>query len=225
MPEVRQVAVLGLGRFGQAVARELTRLGHDVLAIDMDERIVQEIGEHVTHSVQADVTDLRALKQLGVGDVHTAIVSVSSNVEASVLAIVLLRQIGVKRIIAKAANQLHGAALQQVGATRVVYPEHETGLRVAHSFAAPAVKGYLDAAPGYGFARVPADVFAGQRLGESELRKLTGISVIALYRKGTITLQPMPSEVLKAGDELIVAGRDEDLERLPGTATSNEGGM
>src|ERR671911_653196 len=97
----QQVAVLGLGRFGQAVARELTTHGHDVLAT------------------------------------------------------VLVKQLGVKRIIAKAANALHGSILEQVGASRVVYPERETGLRVAHSFAAPGVRDYLDVAPGYGFARVP----------------------------------------------------------------------
>ncbi len=213
----RQVAVLGLGRFGEAVARELTRLGHDVLAIDASDKAVQAVSESVTHAVQADITDANALRELGVGDFHTVIVAVSSNIEASILATVLLRQLGAGRIIAKAANQLHGSILEQVGAHRVVYPEHETGIRVAHSFAAPGVRDYLNAAPGYGLARVAMpDAVAGKNLGELNLRK-TGATVIALFRRGTVTLNPLPSEVLQAGDELIVAGLDEDLERLPGT--------
>ncbi len=213
----RQVAVFGLGRFGQAVARELTRLGHDVLAVDASEKAVQAVAEDVTHAVQADVTDLNALRELGVADFDTAIVGVSSDIEASILATVLLRQLGVRRIVAKAASELHGSILQQVGATRVVYPERETGVRLAHSFAAPGVRDYLDAAPGYGFARVPADGFAGKSLADLDLSK-HGVSVIALYRSGRVTLNPLSSEVLQAGDELIVAGLDEDLEQLPGTA-------
>jgi trk system potassium uptake protein len=212
----QNVAVLGLGRFGQAVARELTRLGHDVLAIDSDEQVVQELADEVTHAVEADVTDAEALQELGLADFDTAIVAISSHLEASVLATVLLKRLGVKRILAKAANELHGSILEQVGASRVVYPEHETGVRVAHSFAAPGVRDYLDVAPGYGIARVVAfEAWTGKSLGQLDLRQNCGLSVIALTRDGTVTLHPGPSETLRAGDQLIVAGRDEDLERLP----------
>jgi trk system potassium uptake protein TrkA len=212
----RQVAVLGLGRFGQAVARELTRLGHEVLAIDSGERVIQEIVEDVTHAVQADITDEDALRELGLGDFDAAIISVSSNLEVSILATVLIQRLGVKRIVAKAANTLHGSILERVGATRVVYPEQETGVRVAHSFAASGVRDYLDVAPGYGFARVPvAAALVGKSLGEVDLRRACAVSVVALHRGGEVILDPPPAEVLRAGDELIVAGRDEDLERLP----------
>ena len=153
MPTRRQIAVLGLGRFGQAVALELTRLGHDVLAVDRDERVVQSIADDVTHAVQADVTDPDALEALGLADFDTAIVAVSESLEASIMATVLLRRIGVRRIIAKAAHDLHGSILEQVGAMRVVYPERETGFRVAHSFRASGVQDYLDAAPGYGISQ------------------------------------------------------------------------
>ena len=217
MSTKRQVAVLGLGRFGQAVARELTRQGHDVLAIDTNEKIVQDVADDVTHAVLADITDRDALQELGVGDSDTAIVAVSTNLEASILTTVLLKQLGVRRIIAKAATQLHGSILQQVGATRVVYPEYETGVRVAHSFAAPGVRDYLDVAPGYGFARVPVGAaLAGRSLADLDLRGTCGVTPVALHRKGTVTLNPHSSEQIQVGDELIVAGLDEDLERLPG---------
>lgn len=219
----RQIAVLGLGRFGQAVALELTRLGHDVLAVDRDERVVQQIADDVTHAVQADITDPDALEALGLADFDTAIVAASETLEASIMATVLLRRIGVRRIIAKAAHDLHGSILEQVGASRVVYPERETGFRVAHSFHAPGVQDYLDAAPGYGIARVAAaPSWVGRTLGEVDLSGSCRLTVLAITRAGSVILTPTPDERLRAGDSLIAAGLDEDLERLPDVSPSPE---
>ena len=216
MPNRRQVAVLGLGRFGSAVARELTRLGHDVLAIDRDEKIVQGIADEVTHAVQADIADPEALEALGLADFDTAIVAASQSLEASIMATVLLRRLGVRRIIAKAAHDLHGSILEQVGATRVVYPERETGSRVAHSFHASGVLDYLDVAPGYGIARVHvAAGWVGKSIGELDFRRSCNLTVLALTREGRVILHPASSEMLRAGDLLILAGLDEDLERMP----------
>ena len=218
MSTKHHVAVLGLGRFGIAVARELTRLGHDVLAVDASERIVQDVADEVTHAVQADITDGEMLQALGLGDFDTVVVATSSSLEVSVLSAVLLKRLGVKRILAKAANELHGSILEQVGATRVVYPERETAVRVAHSFAAPGVRDYLDVAPGYGFARVQvAPAWIERTLGEIDPRTTCGVTPMALYRNGVVTLNPHASEVLRPGDELIIAGLDDDLEHLPGT--------
>src|SRR5688572_14438306 len=150
MPTRRQVAVLGLGRFGSALARELARLGHDVLAVDSDERRVEELAAEVTHAAQADITDQEALQDLGLADFDTVIVAVSGQLEVSVLTTALLKRLGVRRIVSKAATDLHGSILQEVGAHRVVFPERDTGVRLAHSFAAPGVLDYLDVAPGYG---------------------------------------------------------------------------
>jgi trk system potassium uptake protein TrkA len=212
----RQVAVLGLGRFGQAVARELTRLGHDVLAADRSEKVIQDLADEVTHAVQADITDGEVLKDLGLAEFDTAIVAVSTSIETSILATVNLKRLGVRRIIAKAASDLHGSILEQVGANRVVYPEREAGLRVAHSFAALGVSDYLDVAPGYGLAQVTVPrALAGRTLADLDLRRAYGVTPLALRREAAVTLNPHPSEVLQLGDELIVAGLDEDLERLP----------
>jgi len=218
MTTKHQVVVLGLGRFGQAVARELTRLGHDVLAIDSNEKIVQSVADQVTHAVQADITDRDVLEDLGVGDFDTAIIAVTSSVESSILATALVQQLGVERIIAKAANELHGSILTRVGATRVVYPERDTGIRVAHSFAAAGVRDYLDVAPGYGLARlqVPAGL-AGKSLADIDLPRTRHLKVVALNRRGKVSLDVRPEEILQPGDEIIVAGQDADLERLPNT--------
>src|SRR3712207_9190738 len=114
----RQVAVLGLGRFGAAVARELTRLGHDVLALDASEKVIQDVADEVTHAVRVDITDEDALRDLGLEAFETAIVAISSDLESSILATVLLQRLGVRRVIAKAGNDLHGSILRQGGATR-----------------------------------------------------------------------------------------------------------
>jgi trk system potassium uptake protein TrkA len=211
-----QVAVLGMGRFGTALAYELSRLGYEVLAVDRDEDVVNDVADAVTHAAQADITDPNALRDLGLADFDTAIVAVAETLEASILATVLLKQLGVRRIIAKAGTEVHGTILLQVGATRVVFPERETGLRLAHSFAAPGVDDYLDIAPGYGIARisVPSE-WVGQSLGEFDLARTSGVTVVALRRGQSVTLNPGRAEALAAGDQLIVAGLDEDLARVP----------
>jgi trk system potassium uptake protein TrkA len=192
----RNVAVLGLGRFGQSVALELSRLGHDVLAVDVDEKQVAQIADSVTHAVQADLTDGDALAELGLGDFDTVIVAMSSRLEASIIAIAHVRQLGSRRIVAKAGSDLHGSILRQVGATRVVYPERETGQRLARSFAAPGVLDYLDVAPGYGIARVRVDVgLDGRRIAELGLAETVGLTVIGLHRGGRVTLNPPDGEV------------------------------
>lgn len=217
----RQVAVLGLGRFGSAVAQELTRLGHEVLAVDVSAKSVQENADHVTYAAQADITDLDALKGLGLDAFDTAIVSASGDLQVSILATVHLSSLGIRRIVAKAANELHGSILQRVGASRVVYPERETGYRVAHSFAAPSVSDYLDAAPDYGVARIAVDsTWVGKRLDELDLQGTCGLTAVLISRGGDVIADPAPSTRLQPGDELIVHGLDEDLERLPGSAIS-----
>jgi trk system potassium uptake protein len=217
---MQQVGVLGLGRFGRAVARELTRLGHEVLGVDRDERVVEAVMTDLTQTAQADVTDERALRELGLGAFDTAIVAVSGSLEASILGTVLCRRLGVRRVIATAGTALHGAILEQVGATRVVYPEEETGVRVARSFAAPAVQDYLDVAPGYGIARVEVTASLNGRRLDALARLLAvpeeRLTPIALVRGSTVLLNPGPEEVVREGDALILAGRDADLERLPG---------
>jgi trk system potassium uptake protein TrkA len=220
----RQVAVLGLGRFGSNVARELARLGHEVLAVDASEKAVQDVANDVTHAAEADITDPEALSALGLGDFDTVVVGVSSDLEVSVLATALLRRLGVKRIVAKAATELHGSILEEVGASRVVYPERETGFRLAHSFAAPGVGDYLDVAPGYGVARTAVtEPWVGMSIGELDMEKSCGVTAMLINRGGDVIVSPPASEILRPGDVLIVAGLDDDLERLPSTTIGPHG--
>jgi trk system potassium uptake protein TrkA len=211
----QSVLVIGLGRFGMSAARELMRLGHDVLAVDRDETAVNEIAPEVTHAVQADATDVEALKSIGAADFAHAIVAISSEAEPSIFATMALKQLGVANVVAKAGTTLHGSILERVGADRVVYPEREMGARVAHEFNIRNVVDYLDVAPGFGIVRMrPSADWVGRTLRELDLPKRMLLSPIALRRGSNVVINPSPDERLSEADELILIGRDEKLASL-----------
>lgn len=213
----QQVMVVGLGRFGSAVARELERLGHEVLAIDAREQAVNDISAEVTHALQLDAADEAALRDAGAAQFHTAIVAISSKAEPSIFATMVLKRLGVANVIAKAANQLHAEILSRVGADRVVLPEHETGTRLAHSFHVPNVIDYLDVGPSFGIEKVrPPASFIGKSLGELNLKNRMGVTPIALRRENDVFINPSRDERVRSGDELILIGRDDKLEELSG---------
>lgn len=209
------VLVIGLGRFGAAAARELMRLGHEVLAIDSSEAIVNDIAPEVTQAIQLDAADEDALRAVGATDFDFAIVAISSNVEASIFATMALKKLGVVNVIAKAATPLHGSILERVGADRVVYPEREMGLRVAHSFSVRNVADYLDVAPRFGIVKVrPPESFIGRTFRELDLANRLHLTPIALRRGDDVTVNPHRDDAIKAGDELILIGMDDRLEQL-----------
>ena len=209
------VLVIGLGRFGTSAARELMALGHEVLAIDSSEAIVNEIAPEVTHAVQLDAADEAALRAIGAAEFDHAIVAISSGVEASIFATMALKKLGVVNIIAKAASPLHGSILERVGADRVVYPEREMGQRVAHSFSVRNVIDYLDVAPRFGIMKVkPPESFVGRSIKDLDLVTRLRLTPIALRRGDDVTVNPHRDEVIRATDELILIGRDDKLEEL-----------
>lgn len=213
----QQVLVVGLGRFGLAVARELERLGHEVLAVDEREQAVNEISSEVTHALQLDAADEAALRDAGAEHFPTAIVAISSVAEPSIFATMVLKRLGVRNVIAKAGDRLHAEILARVGADRVILPEQETGTRLAHSFHVPNVIDYLDVGPSFGIEKVrPPESFIGRALGELDLKNRIGATVIALRRGQDVFINPGRDERVAAGDELILIGRDDKLEELRG---------
>ncbi|HEX2193842.1 MAG TPA: TrkA family potassium uptake protein [Candidatus Limnocylindria bacterium] len=213
----QQVLVIGLGRFGMAVARELERLGHEVLAIDANEEAVNDVAREVTHAVQLDASDEDALRGVGADQFQAAIVAISSEAEPSIFATMVLKRLGVRNVIAKARDRLHAEILARVGADRVILPEQETGTRLAHSFNVPNVIDYLDVGPNFGIERVrPPASFVGKSLTELELKSRMGVTPIALRRGQQVIINPAGEERLAAGDELILIGRDDKLEELRG---------
>jgi trk system potassium uptake protein len=212
-----QVMVIGLGRFGTALARELERLGHEVLAIDRSETVVNEIAPDVTHALQLDAADEDALRSAGAADFNTGIVAISSDAEPSIFATMVLKRLGVPNVIAKAGTQLHAEILARVGADRVVLPERETGVRLAHSFNVPNVIDYLDVAPSFGIERIrPPRSFVGKTLGQLDLKGRLGLTPIALRRGKQVFVNPTREERVGEDDELILIGRDDKLDHLRG---------
>jgi trk system potassium uptake protein len=212
-----QVMVIGLGRFGSALARELERLGHEVMAVDRSEQRVNDIAPDVTHAVQLDASEEDALRAAGAADFNTAIVAISSDAEPSIFATMVLKRLGVRTVISKAGSVLHGEILARVGADRVVFPERETGLRLAHSFNVPNVIDYLDVAPNFGMEKIrPPKSFIGKTLGELDLKGRLGLTPIVLRRAQQVFVNPAREERVAEGDELILIGRDEKLDQLRG---------
>ena len=215
----QQVIVVGLGRFGSAAARELNALGHEVLAVDASEEVINEVAPDVTHAVQADASDEQALRAIGADQFQTAIVAISSALEASIFATMALKRLGVPTVIAKAASPLHGAILERIGADRVVYPEREAGVDVAHTLAIPHVVDYIDLAPGHGIAKIdlPA-TFVGRTLRELDLATRLKVTPIVLRRGNEVTINPHRDQRLQDGDQLVLVGLDEKLAQLGGDA-------
>lgn len=211
----RHVAVFGLGRFGSALARTLSQLGHEVLAVDSNPRIVQEMSDDVAHAAQADATDAAALDELGLRQFDAAVVSVGADIGPSILVTVHLKRLGVANVIARAHSALHGEILEKVGADRLVFPEQETGARLAHSFTLPHVVDYLPVGPAYGISKVrPPHAFTGLDLGTLRLHERYGVRLLMVERRSQVVLNPKADDRIGPDDLLIVAGPDEMLERL-----------
>ncbi len=213
----RQVVVIGLGRFGVSLATTLYKMGHDVLAVDTNERIVQGISPEVTHAVQADATNESILRELGIANFDVGIVAIGTEIENSVLSTILLKRLGVPYVIAKAENNLHGIILEKIGADKVVHPEREAGTRVAHELPLVDVMDYISVSPRYGVAMLTAlPYFVGKTISQLELGRggRWGVAVLLIYRGKEVIVTPDRAETIKANDVVILSGDDENLERL-----------
>lgn len=217
MPK-RIFAVLGLGNFGFYVAQTLSQDGHEVLALDKDGEKVQAASEFVTYALECDSTDPTALREAGVQNADVAIVSMGDDIEASVLTVMNLKELGVREIIAKANSELHGKVLSNLGVQRVVHPEKESAIRLAHSLITPNLLEYLELIPGYSVVEIPVpSSLVGKTLSESQLRTRYKANVIAIkkgYNPNTINLNPAPQDRLEAYDILVIIGKEEDIQRL-----------
>jgi trk system potassium uptake protein len=206
VPQVTDIAVIGLGRFGSAVATSLCRLGHDVVAIDCDAELVQQWAAHLTHVVQADATDPEALRRLGIDRFRHAIVAIGEDVEASVLTVLALSEVGVPDIWAKALQERHGRILERTGAHHVIYPEMKMGERVAHLITGKVVD-FIEFEDGFAIVktRAPAEAF-GRSLGDCKLRSKYGVMVVGVKRPQEDFTYATADTVIERGDLLIVSG-------------------
>lgn len=192
----------------------LAELGHDVLAIDTDAEKVQATSASLGHVVQADATDIETLKQLGVQDFAHAVVGIGQNLEASVLTVLNLSQMGIKDIWVKANNQQHGRIAERVGAHHVVYPEHDMGQRVAHLVTGKMID-FIEFEDGFAIAktRAPRETY-DKPLSLSLVRQKHGVTVVGVKRSHQNFIYAQPETVIRPGDLLIVAGPTKEIERF-----------
>ena len=206
------------------MATTLASLGHDVIGIDGAEDKVQAVADTVELSLQLDVTDERALRGAGISEVDMAVVSIGENIEASLLVVTLLKEIGISRIVAKAVTPLHGRILEKLGVSRVVFPEREMAIRVAHSIAMPNVIDYIELSKDFSIVEVPAPAeFVGKTLRDIGLRARFGLTTIAIKhvaKDGTVlstNIAPGPDDVIQSGDVLSLLGGHDRLGQLEST--------
>ncbi len=213
----QQVAVIGLGRFGLAVARTLVAHGHEVLGIDKAEEAVQRARDVATYAVQAMIYDGTAVRALGLGEVDAAVVAIGGDMEANLVATTLLLDAGVSHVVARANSELHGTILARVGAHRVVYPEASSGEAVALTLRVPEVLAHIALGPDTGITTLRApDEWVGQSLAELRLPERGPLVVLAIQRGGEALAVPGADERVRQGDILALLERDSKLGALPG---------
>ena len=208
-------AVFGLGRYGIAVARELVANGMDVIAVDSDEKIVNMAADELPICKCADITDPDVISQLGIGNVDVVIIAMANNLESSVMAVTLCKEIGVKTVIVKCANEMHQKILSRVGADEVVFPENESGIRLARNLLS---SGFVDMVSlAKNVSMIELDVkpdWAGKNLIELNLRKKYSINVVALRKGDMVSVDIDPHAPLSSGDKLIVIAHTQKLAKL-----------
>ena len=214
----KQFVIIGLGRFGSSVAKTLYALGHDVLAIDSNEDLVQEISDSVTHAVQMDATDENALRTLGLRNFDVAVVTIGANIQASVMATLLVKDMGIKYIIAKGNSDLHAKVLYKIGADRVILPEKDMGVRVAHNLVSSSILDYIELSPDYSIIEIESPKeWYGKSMKELSLRSKYGINVMAIKRNNEVNISPDADDVINKDDIVVAIGSAEDLTKLEGT--------
>ncbi|MCR8629863.1 MULTISPECIES: potassium channel family protein [Paenibacillus] len=208
-----QYAVIGLGRFGSSLAKELIELGYEVLGIDKDEEAVDEMSEKLTHVVVADSTDEEVLRSLGIRNIDCAIVAIGDDIQSSILTAILLKDIGVKQVVAKALSELHGKVLQKIGVDRVIYPERDMGIRVAHQLVSPNLLDYIELSKDYTIAELTVPKrLCGRSLRELDTRAKYGCSVVAINKKNSVIIAPTASDTLDDQDIMVIIGTNQQIE-------------
>lgn len=213
---MRQFAIIGLGNFGLNVARTLYQKGHEVIGIDIDKNAVQRANEFTSQAIVADATNKEALAELGLKDVDVAVVALGERLDASILATLYLKELGVKEIIVKAISDDHAKVLEKIGATEVIFPERDMAIKAANRLSSPNLVDYLPLAKDHSIQEFPAsNSFVGKPLRDLKLRNKYGVTVIAAKNNITDEVNIATAEyIVKKDDLLVVIGKDKDIEAV-----------
>lgn len=212
---MKDFVIIGCGRFGESVAKSLYAKGHDVMAIDIDPERVQEISEYVTHAIEADAMEETSLKTLGIRNFDVAVVSIGSDIQASILTTLIVKELGVKQVVAKAQNDIHAKVLYKIGADRVVFPERDMGVRVAHNLVTHNILDYIELDPNYSVVEITAlKEWEGKQLQELQLPTEYGVNIMAIKSGEDINISPLAEDVIRRGDIVIGIGSTETINLL-----------
>ncbi|MBQ4090886.1 MAG: TrkA family potassium uptake protein [Clostridia bacterium] len=215
MKSNKTYAVFGLGRYGIAVARELVENGMEVIAVDTDDRIVSDAAAYLPVCKCADVTDSEVISRLGIGNIDTVIVCMASSLEASVMAITLCKEVGVKTVIAKCADEMQQKILLRVGADQVVFPENESGIRLAKNLVSSGFIDMISLSKDVSMVEIDVkDEWCGKNLIELNLRKKYGFNIVAIKKGEDVNVNINPEQALDAESSLIVIANTEKLGKL-----------
>lgn len=210
---MRSYVVIGLGRFGSAVAIELCELGSEVLAIDEDQTRIQSVADQVTHAVAADARDPAVLKALGVGNFDCAVVAIGGDVGGSALITVSLKELGVPQVVCKAQSHVHRRVLEKIGADKVIFPEYEMGVKLAQGLTHSSILNFIELSKDYGIVEAPVPrAWRGLTFQQAEIRSRYRVNVIAVRDRSTgeLTVSPGADYVMRGDDDLVILGADQD---------------
>lgn len=212
---MKQFAVIGLGRFGTSIAKTLSKIGYNVLAVDANEEKVNDIKDDVTYAVQVDAMDEQALMALGIRNFDVVIVAIGQDFQSSILVTVMLKDMGVKKVVAKAVTELHGKVLEKIGADSVIFPERDMGEKVAHALVSKNIIDQINLSPDYSIVEMTApEIFIGLTLEKADIRLKHGVTVLAIRRGNDVIISPGAKHVINSGDILVVMGREDKLRLL-----------
>jgi trk system potassium uptake protein TrkA len=211
----KQFAVIGCGRFGASVAKSIYSLGYDVMAVDKSMEIIQAIKDDVTHAVQADITNELVLKELGLNNYDTVVIGVGIDLEASILAAITAKEVGVRYLVAKAQNDLHAKVLKKIGVDRIIFPERDMGERLASNLVSSNILDYIELSKDYSIMEINALVsWIGKNMKETNIREHYGLNILAVKREEGITISPNSKFKIQEGDILVAVGHNENFKKI-----------
>ncbi|MGL4736067.1 MAG: potassium channel family protein [Cellulosilyticaceae bacterium] len=212
---MKQFVVFGLGRFGISLATTLAEAGYEVMVVDKSEERIQEISALVTHAVQADAADMDTLRSLGIRNFDVAIVAIGKDIQASIMTTLLLKEIGIPYVVAKASSEIHERVLRKIGADRIILPEHEMGMRIATNLMSGNIIDYIQLSSEYSIVEIAIlQEWANRTIMDVNFRAKYGINIIAVQRHGKIDISPTPDYILSSEDVLVVVGSTKQLQLL-----------
>lgn len=208
---MKQIIVIGCGRFGYSTAKTLTKLGHDVMVVDQNPDIIKEISEYVAHAVQMDAIDEASFRTIGLRNFDVAIIAIGSDLQASIMGTLIAKEAGVPLVIAKAANETHGRVLSKIGADKIIYPERDMGMRVAYGLVSPNILDVIEFSPDYSIVETVApEEWEGKTLNDLNLGR-HGMTVIAIKTGEYINIVPSADTAINRDDVIVILGSNKNL--------------